>query len=41
MRRDNNLAPVTDMAIHVKTAQSLGLGTCNPNQIDTVSSVIA
>ena len=41
MRRDNNLAPVTDMAIHVRTAQGLGLGTCNPKKIDTVRSVIA
>ncbi len=41
MRKQNNLAPVTNMAVHVKTAQSLGLGTCNPKQIDTVRPVIA
>lgn len=40
MRQQNNLEPVTDMAVHVKTAQSLGLGTCNPKQIETVTSTI-
>jgi uncharacterized protein (DUF362 family) len=41
MRRQNDLAPVNDLAVHLKTAQSLGLGTCNPKRIEGVTHVIA
>lgn len=32
-RKENGEDPVTDMAVHIKTAQSLGLGTCDPANI--------
>lgn len=32
-RRDKGEDPVTGMAVHIRTAQSEGLGTCNPENI--------
>ena len=32
-REKNDLNPVTAMAVHLKTAQALNLGTCNPKNI--------
>ena len=32
-REKNDLNPVTAMAVHLKTAQALNLGTCNPKKI--------
>ena len=40
-RKQNNLDPVTAMAVHVKTAQTLGLGTCNPANIQIKESILA
>jgi len=32
-RKRNGLDPVTDMAVHIKTAEKMGLGTCTPHRI--------
>lgn len=32
-RDENGTEPVTDMARHIRTAQSMGLGTCDPEKI--------
>jgi len=40
-RKQHDLDMVTEMAIHVRTAQSLGLGTCNPNNILVKESVLS
>jgi len=39
-RKHNDLDPVTKMAIHIQTAQSMGLGTCNPDNIQVIESVL-
>lgn len=40
--KQNNKTPVTEaMAIHVKTAQKMGLGTCNPDNIQVKKSIIS
>lgn len=40
-RKKNDLDPVTHMAVHLKTAESLGLGTCNPKKIAYKESVLS
>ncbi len=40
-RKENDLDPVTEKAIHVKTAQSMGLGTDNPEKIVLIESALA
>ncbi len=40
-REKNDLDPVTTMAVHLKTAQKLGLGTCNPKKIALKESVLS
>jgi len=39
-RKQNDLDLVTDMAVHVKSAQTLGLGTCNPGNIQVKESIL-
>ncbi|MCP4665778.1 MAG: DUF362 domain-containing protein [Deltaproteobacteria bacterium] len=39
-RKKNDLEPITDMAVHIKTAQDLGLGTCDPKQIQLKESAL-
>ncbi|MCP4577459.1 MAG: DUF362 domain-containing protein [Deltaproteobacteria bacterium] len=40
-RKKNDLDPVTAMAVHLKTAEALGLGTCNPKKIAYEESVLS
>ncbi len=40
-RKQHNLEPVTAKAIYLKTAQAMGLGTCNPNDINVKESVLS
>ncbi len=40
-RQKNDYEPVTGMAVHLKTAQALGLGTCSPNRIALREAVLS